>query len=172
MIVPLNPIMNGLITYRRGPWLTPPPEGYRHSSNRPSFTKLLLSVGLILWAVHAAAQEVGHHGERLSDALPPTTVVASSPAASPSPVNPSSRPAVTVQSAANPKPVIIWHQVHGRWHWHCLTHCLKYRRHHDSPGEEVTEFDDSSGHYQGPLHSPQERSTQNYVDPGPIPGKK
>src|SRR6266851_3642066 len=163
-----------MITFRRGLWLTQPPEGYRQSSSRASFMKLLLSVGLILWAVHASAQEVWPHGERLADALPATTVVVSSPSASPSPVSPPSRPAVTVKLAANPRPLIIWHQVHGRWHWHCLTHCSKYRRHHESPGEEVTEFDDSSGHYQGQLQTPQERSTQTYVDPvdGPTPGTR
>lgn len=26
-------------------------------------------------------------------------------------------------------PVIIWHQVDGRWHWHCVAHCAKYRGH-------------------------------------------
>ncbi len=161
-----------MITYRRRLWLTQPPEGYRQSSSRASFMKLLLSVGLILWAVHASAQEVC--GERLAEALPPTTVVVSSPSASPSPVSPPSRPAVTVKLAANPRPLIIWHQVHGRWHWHCLTHCSKYRRHHESPGEEVTEFDDSSGHYQGQLHPPKSALPKRTFDPadGPTPGKR
>jgi hypothetical protein len=78
---------------------------------------------------------------------------------------PPPRPAVTVKLAANPKPLIFWYQVHGRWHWHCLTHCSKYPRRHESPGEEVTEFDNSSGHYEGQLQPPQERPTQTYVDP-------
>ena len=34
---------------------------------------------------------------------------------------------------ATGKPVIIWHQVDGRWHWHCMAHCSKYRSRHIEP---------------------------------------
>jgi hypothetical protein len=34
---------------------------------------------------------------------------------------------------AESKPVIMWHRVGGRWHWHCVAHCSKYRRYHAEP---------------------------------------
>lgn len=140
--------MKGLrmITYPRRLWLKRPPERNRLSSSGASFMRLLLSAGLILWAVLASAQELRPGGKVLSDALPPTIVVGSSPAPSPSSsASPQSPPAETARLAENPKPTIIWHRVHGRWHWHCLAHCSKYRRHHESPDDEVTEFDDPNG---------------------------
>jgi len=74
---------NGLTmtAYRRKLWLRPP-NGCRLRSGTASFMKLLLSVGVILWAVHASAQEVRPGREKLPDALPPTSVVAASPSPS------------------------------------------------------------------------------------------
>jgi hypothetical protein len=120
---------NGLTmtAYRRKLWLRPP-NGCRLRSGTASFMKLLLSVGVILWAVHASAQEVRPGREKLPDALPPTSVVAASP--SPSSMSPASRP------ATDPKPSIMWHWVDGRWHWHCVAHCSEFRRYHGSLGSE------------------------------------
>jgi hypothetical protein len=135
--------MNGLIimTYRRKPWLTQAPEPYRLSSSRASFmTLLLLSGALSLLAVHALAQEVSPSGEILPEALPPTTIVASPPSA----VSPQPDPAATEKLAADAKPSIIWHQVDGRWHWHCVAHCSKFRTHDESSDEGSTDFSDSS----------------------------
>jgi hypothetical protein len=42
------------------------------------------------------------------------------------------RPGDTLESA-DTKPLIIWHQVNGRWHWHCIAHCSKYREHREEP---------------------------------------
>jgi chemotaxis protein MotB len=72
----------------------------------------------------------GPGDEMLADPLPPTTIVVSPPAGSlsPSPVSSQSRP------ATDAKPSIIWHQVDGRWHWHCAAHCSKFRSRHESPG--------------------------------------
>ena len=80
----------------------------------------------------------GPGADMLADALPPTSVV-SSPAGSlsPSRVRPQSLPATEA------KPSIIWHQVDGRWHWHCVAHCSKFRSRHQSPGEGATEYPDS-----------------------------
>jgi len=134
--------MNGLtmMTYRRKPWLTQALKRWRLSSSRdPFLTLLLLSVALSVLAVHALAQEVSPGGEMLPDALPPTTIVASLPSA----VSLQSGPATTGRLAADVKPSIIWHQVDGRWHWHCVAHCSKFRS-HGSLGEDATEFYDSS----------------------------
>jgi hypothetical protein len=30
---------------------------------------------------------------------------------------------------ADAKPSIIWHRVDGRWRWHCVARCSKYRSH-------------------------------------------
>jgi hypothetical protein len=103
-------------------------------------TLLLLSVALSLLAVHALAQEVVPGREMLPDALPPTTIVASSPSA----VSPQPGPAEAGKLAADAKPSIIWHQVNGRWHWHCVAHCEKFRSHHESPSEGATQFYNSS----------------------------
>jgi len=103
---------------------------------RTSFVKLvLLSVGLSLSAFHASAQEVWPGGDTLPDALPPTALVSSSPSISPSPssVSAPTDPAVTATVPADQKPSIIWHRVDGRWHWHCVAHCSKYRRHYEEP---------------------------------------
>ena len=100
---------------------------------------LLLTVGLSLCAVHASAQEVRPGGEMLPNALPPTTVVASSPSA----VSSQPDPAAAGKLAADAKPSIIWHQVAGRWHWHCVAHCERFRSYHGSPDEAATESYDS-----------------------------
>jgi hypothetical protein len=86
------------------------------------------------------------HNTMSSDGLPPTILVASSPSASPSSssVSPHSGIAVMVRSAAHPKPSIIWHQMHGRWYWHCVAHCSKFRHDHESLSEEASQFYDSS----------------------------
>jgi hypothetical protein len=31
------------------------------------------------------------------------------------------------------RPLIIWHRVDGRWRWHCVAHCSRYRGHHAGP---------------------------------------
>jgi hypothetical protein len=98
---------------------------------------LLFGGGLSFLAIHALPQKVS--GELLADALPPTTVVASSPSEGSPPSNSTS----TGKSATKPKPSIIWHRVQGRWHWHCVAHCAEFRGHYGSPGEGATEFDDS-----------------------------
>ena len=84
----------------------------------------------------------GPGGEMLADTFPPTTIVGSSPAGSlsPSPVSLQSRPAI------NAKPAIIWHQVDGRWYWHCVAHCSKIRSRQEIPGQGATEFPDSIAH--------------------------
>jgi hypothetical protein len=101
--------------------------------------KLWLSIALILSAVATLAQEVWPGDEMLPDALPPTTIVASSPSASS--VSPQSPPAV--KSAADPNPSIIWHQVDGRWHWHCVAHCSKFRSHDEGSGKGSSDLSDS-----------------------------
>jgi hypothetical protein len=40
---------------------------------------------------------------------------------------------VAVKEPTDPKPSIIWHRVHGSWHWHCVAHCSKYRSYHAEP---------------------------------------
>jgi chemotaxis protein MotB len=87
----------------------------------------------------------GSGSEMLADSLPPTRVVPSSPSVSPSPASAQSAPAI--KSLTDPKPSIIWHQVHGRWHWHCLANCAKYRSYHAEPGEAASDFssDNSPG---------------------------
>jgi hypothetical protein len=139
--------INGLTmtTYRRKPCLADPSVQYQLSISRASFMKVLLYVGIFLAMGSASAQEVRPRGEMLSDALPPTSVVVSSPSAAPSPANSPSPATATAKLAANQKPLIIWHQVHGRWHWHCLAHCSKYRGRHEGPGEQITEFPDPGG---------------------------
>jgi hypothetical protein len=99
---------------------------------------LLFGGGLSLLAIDALPQKVSG-GELFRDTLPPTTVVASSP---PEGSPPPSTSTATVKSAAEPKPSIIWHRVHGRWQWHCVAHCSELRGHPKSPGEDGTEFDD------------------------------
>jgi hypothetical protein len=86
------------------------------------------------------------HNTISPDGLPPTILVASSPSASPSSssVSPHSGIAVMVRFSAHPKPSIIWHQVHGRWYWHCVAHCSKFRHDHESLSEEASEFYESS----------------------------
>ena len=140
--------MNSLtmMTYRRKIWLRQAPERYRMSSSRAPFIKLLLSIALIVSAVATSAQEVWSGGRILPGALPPIIVVASSPSLPPASVSPQSRPSVTVKIAENPEPSIIWHRVHGRWHWHCVADCAKYRGYLESPGNELKEFYDSGSH--------------------------
>jgi len=140
--------MNNLtmMMYRRKIWLRQAPERCWLPSSRAPFIKLLLSIALIVSAVATSAQEVWSGGEILPGALPPTTVVPSSPSVPPASVSPQSRPDMTVKIADNPEPSIIWHQVHGRWHWHCVANCSIYRGHHESPGDEVKEFYDSGSH--------------------------
>jgi hypothetical protein len=137
--------MNSLtmIMYRQKVWLRHASERCRRSSSLAPFIKLLLSIALMMWAVATSAQEVWPGGEIWPGTLPPTTVVASSPSVPAASMNPQSRSAVTLKTAANPEPSIIWHQVNGRWHWHCVAHCSKYQSHHESPGDEAKEFYDS-----------------------------
>jgi hypothetical protein len=129
-----------MMTYRRKLWLTQAPERRRASSSRASFIKLLLSIALMVSAVGMSAHEVWPGSEMLPDALPPTTLVVSPPPASPSSASPQPDLAVPVKLAADTKPSIIWHQVDGRWHWHCVAHCSEFRSHSGSPGEAATEF--------------------------------
>jgi hypothetical protein len=137
-------LINCLLTTTRTP------ERYSLSSNLASFLRFLLSVALILCVVHASAQEVGHHGQILSGALPRTSIVAAPPSASSASIR--SRSAVTLKSPTNPKPSVVWHLVHGHWRWHCLAHCSKYRRPHE-PSEEAPEVYYSSAKHQIPQAS-------------------
>lgn len=43
------------------------------------------------------------------------------------------RSPVTDEQPSDAKPLIVWHRVDGHWHWHCVAHCSKYRRHHTEP---------------------------------------
>jgi hypothetical protein len=135
-----------MMTDRRKPQLAESLQRRRPSSSRASFMKLLLSVALMASAVAASACEVWAGSEMLPDALPPTTLVVSSPSASSSPMSVGLRPdlAVPVKLAADAKPSIIWHLVDGRWHWHCVAHCETFRSRDAGPGEAATEFYKSS----------------------------
>jgi chemotaxis protein MotB len=77
----------------------------------------------------------GSDPETSPNALPPTRIV-SSPSASPSQsaVSPNSRP------VAGQQPSIVWHRINGRWHWHCVAHCSKYRNGHERLEEERNNF--------------------------------
>jgi hypothetical protein len=52
--------------------------------------------------------------------------------------------AAPVNLAADAKPLIIWHMVDGRWHWHCVAHCAAFRSRDASPGDAATGFYKSS----------------------------
>jgi hypothetical protein len=42
-------------------------------------------------------------------------------------------PSGDTSEPADAKPTIMWHRVGGRWHWHCVAHCSKYRSHPTEP---------------------------------------
>jgi hypothetical protein len=114
-------------------WVTEASGEYRLCAKLALFVKLLLLwVGISIWAVYASAQEVRQGGATLPDALPPTSLVASTPSG-PAPESSTNSRLLTGHSPTSANPSIIWHQVNGRWHWHCVAHCSKFRAHGEEP---------------------------------------
>jgi hypothetical protein len=100
--------------------------------------KLLCGVAPILWVFFVSAQEAWPAGKILADAIPPTRVITSPPSA----ISSKSSPSATLP--ADGQPSIIWHQAHGRLHWHCVANCSKFRSRHENLGDEGNEPYDSS----------------------------
>ncbi|GEM_PF-3068314 len=86
---------------------------------------LLPALTIAFCALDAMAQQAWPGGEALPEMLPPTTLVTRLPAESQTP--PAHEKQDTSPQSTYQKPSIIWHLVDGRWRWHCVAHCSRYK---------------------------------------------